>query len=49
MSIRDIRQYIELALRGDDSIDTRLAMFRQQRDVLLAQLDELRTIPGAEE
>lgn len=23
MSIRDIRQYIELALRGDDTIDTR--------------------------
>ena len=42
MSIRDIRQYIELALRGDDTIDTRLAMFRHQRDVLLAQLDELR-------
>ena len=42
MSIRDIRQYIELALRGDDTIDTRLAMFRHQRDVLFAQLDELR-------
>ena len=41
MSIRDIRQYIELALRGDDTIDTRLTMFRHQRDVLLAQLEEL--------
>ena len=34
MSIRDIRQYIELALRGDDTIDTRLKMFTHQRDVL---------------
>ena len=33
MSIRDIRQYIELALRGDDTIDTRLKMFTHQRDV----------------
>ena len=30
MSIRDIRQYIELALRGDDTIDTRLKMFTHQ-------------------
>ncbi len=42
MSIKDIRQYIELALRGDDTIDTRLAMFQHQRDALKAQLEELR-------
>mgnify|MGYP000578731161 CR=1 FL=1 len=42
MSIRDIRQYIELALRGDDTIDTRLKMFTHQRDVLLAQMEEMR-------
>ena len=41
MSIRDIRQYIELALRGDDTIDTRLKMFTHQRDVLRAQMEEL--------
>ena len=41
MSIRDIRQYIELALRGDDTIDTRLKMFTHQRDVLLAQMEEM--------
>ena len=34
MSIRDIRQYIELVLRGDDTIDTRLKMFHRQREVL---------------
>ena len=42
MSIRDIRQYIELALRGDDTIDTRLQMFRRQREVLRQQIEELR-------
>ena len=42
MSIRDIRQYIELALRCDDTIDTRLKMFTHQRDVLLAQMEEMR-------
>ena len=41
MSIRDIRRYIELALRGDDTIDTRLQMFRRQREALQAQLEEL--------
>lgn len=30
MSIKDIRQYIEMALQGDDTIDLRLAMFQRQ-------------------
>ena len=42
MSIKDIRQYIELALRGDDTIAARLEMFRRQRDALVSQLEELR-------
>ena len=41
MSIKDIRQYIELAMQGNDTIDTRLAMFRHQREVLEAQMAEL--------
>ncbi len=41
MSIRDIRAYIDLALRGDDTIDARLAMFRRQREALRAQMEEL--------
>ena len=41
MSIRDIRQYIELARQGDDTIALRLAMFRRQREVLLGRLAEL--------
>jgi len=42
MSIRDIRRYIELAMQGDDTIETRLQMFRHQREVLTQQLAELR-------
>ena len=42
MSIRDIRRYIELAIQGDDTIETRLQMFRHQREVLTQQLAELR-------
>ncbi len=42
MSIKDIRQYIRLALEGDDTIDLRLAMFRRQREALKAKLAELR-------
>lgn len=42
MSIADIRQYIDLALRGDDTIGARLAMFRRQEQVLRARMAELR-------
>lgn len=41
MSIKDIRQYIEMALQGDDTIDLRLAMFRHQQEVLEQQMAEL--------
>ena len=41
MSIKDIRQYIELAMRGNDTIDARLALFEHQREVLTAQLEEM--------
>ena len=42
MSIKDIRQYIELALMGDDTIDLRLAMFTRQREALQKQIEELK-------
>ena len=42
MSIKDIRQYIEMALEGDDTIDLRLSMFRHQQEVLKQQMAELR-------
>ena len=39
--IKDIRQYIELSMQGDDTIDTRLEMFRHQREVLTQQIQQL--------
>ena len=42
MSIKDIRQYIEMALQGDDTIELRLSMFRRQREALERQMEELR-------
>ncbi len=42
MSIKDIRQYIEMALQGDDTIDLRLSMFRRQQEELKRQMEELR-------
>ena len=41
MSIKDIRQYIEMALEGDDTIDLRLAMFQHQQEILKRQMEEL--------
>ena len=41
MSIKDIRQYIELALKGDDTIELRLMMFQHQKKVLQQKLEEM--------
>ena len=41
MSIKGIRQYIEMALQGDDTIGLRLAMFRHQQEALKQQKEEL--------
>ena len=41
MSIRDIRQYILLAMQGDSTINERLQMFYAQRERLLEQMDQL--------
>lgn len=42
MSIKDIRQYIEMALQGDSTIEARLELFRRQQKVVEQQLAELR-------
>ena len=41
MSLKDIREYIELAMQGDETIDQRLELFRNQREVLRNRLAEL--------
>ena len=41
MSIRDIREYIVLAMQGDSTIDERLQLFYRQREILREQMREL--------
>ena len=41
MSIKNIRVYIELAMQGNETIDQRLELFRNQREVLRNRLAEL--------
>ena len=41
MSLKDIREYINLALQGDDTIEQRLELFYKQREILQAQMAEL--------
>lgn len=42
MSIQDIKLYVQLIQEGNDTIDTRLQMFKKQRKVLEQQLEELK-------
>lgn len=41
MSLKDIREYIELAMQGDATITQRLELFRKQRTMLEARMAEL--------
>ncbi len=41
MSIKDIRQYIEMARAGDETIEMRLDMFEKQREILKSRIKEL--------
>lgn len=41
MSLKDIREYIHLAMEGDSTIDQRLRLFYRQRQILQAQMEEL--------
>ena len=41
MSIKDIREYISLALQGDETIDARLQLFKRQRQALEEQMEAL--------
>ena len=41
MSIKDIREYIVLAMQGDSTIDERMQLFYRQREILREQMREL--------
>ena len=41
MPLKDIREYINLAIQGDETIEQRLELFYKQREILRAQMAEL--------
>lgn len=46
MEIKDIRRYIEMAEKGDDTIDERLELFNTQREKVEAQIKDLKEMLG---
>lgn len=41
LSIKDIKNYIDMALKGDETIDDRLRLFQRQREKVMGQMAEL--------
>ena len=41
MQLKDIRVFVEMAMEGDYTIEPRLALIRQQREAVLAQIEAL--------
>lgn len=41
LSIKDIKKYIDMTLRGDETIEERLELFKKQREKVLGQMREL--------
>lgn len=44
LSIKDIKSYIDLTLKGDETIDERLKLFQKQREKVIKQQEELQNI-----
>ena len=41
LSIKDIKSYIDMSLKGDETIDERLSLFQNQREKVIRQMEEL--------
>ncbi len=41
MSIKDIKTYIDWCMEGDSTLEKRLEMFRKQKELVTAQMEEL--------
>lgn len=41
MQLKDIREFIEMAMQGDETIEPRLALIRQQREIVKEQIKSL--------
>lgn len=44
LSIKDIKRYVDMTLKGDETIDDRLNLFREQREKVIKQMSELQEI-----
>lgn len=44
LSIKDIKNYINLSFQGDETIEERLEIFQNQRKKVLEQMEELKNI-----
>lgn len=42
LTIKEIKQYIDMTLKGDETIEARLDMFEKQREKVIKQMDELK-------
>lgn len=42
LSIKDIKSYIDMTLKGDETIEERLELFRNQREKVLKQMEEMK-------
>lgn len=42
LSIKDIKKYIDMSLKGDETIGERLEMFQKQREKVINQINELK-------
>lgn len=42
MSVERLREYINLAIKGDSTLETRLAMIKEEKTRILAELDEIK-------
>lgn len=43
LSIKNIKSYIDMALKGDETIGERLEMFKKQRETVIEQMNELQS------
>lgn len=46
MPIKDIRAFIDMTIKGDETIDDRLSLFIKQRETILRQIEELQKTLG---
>lgn len=42
MSVERLREYINLAIKGDSTLEPRLAMIKEEKTRILAELDEIK-------